>query len=122
MISTPATPLPAAGLWLLTTFSSMLMLSKIDTYLYLYIFPMLTVQFNRFECGLKAALAKVGCVPWYLPKPDEGHAPPCRYKHNGYNTGTNGFEKNLSLQFEKDGRVPEKFEQGDELSVLSLSS
>ena len=83
---------------------------------------MFTVELNRFECGLKAALAKVGCVPWYLPKPDEGHAPPCRYKHNGYNTGTNGFEKNLSLQFEKDGRVPEKFKHGDELSVLSLSS
>ena len=28
----------------------------------------------------------------------------------------------MSLQFEKDGRVPEKFEQGDELGVLSLSS
>ena len=40
-----------------------------------------------------------------------------------YNRGTKGFEeKNLSLKFEKDGRVPKKFEQGDELSVLSLSS
>ena len=43
--------------------------------------------------------------------------------NNDYNRGTKGFEeKNLSLQFEKDGRVPEKFEQGDELGVLSLSS
>ena len=32
---------------------------------------------HRFECGLKTALNDMGCVPWYLPKP-QGHAPPCR--------------------------------------------